>query len=310
MCVNHLIVNNTSRRKSCVVLCSSNSKGVPPFVENPIEPSLETDSSFMFVKKHLKSTPKLRKDIRSRVFDNKRALDDDGCSENNTLSSIVRPVDSRIPVFDNKPRIMTVEESPHETTSSLVFDNKRTLNNGECFENNTGILPLTLIFDNKLDKNSLNNVIALAKHIGAILISSDSMEWELSPDLIECYIHDATISLGHDVKYDANTFDKMELRSFQPINWELNDQQLLSGRSFDELITTASVPLRLKGETADQLRASFRNQGSRHLAIDILSVGQRVCTNKDFKPNGAPKLRTVHRTTRCARYAIMPYLKW
>jgi len=146
---------------------------------------------------------------------------------------------------------------------------------------------LTLCFGNNLvSNNSLSGVIALAGNMASLLTSNSSMEWDLSPNHVDMYIRDATLSLGLDFKYDATTFDELELKQFLPHNWETNDQKLIAGSNLDELITIASAPLRLKGESAEQLRTSFRQQSGCHKVIDILNVGQRICTGPDFRPNG------------------------
>ena len=233
--------------------------------------------------------------------DNNNIITHDRCSDNNTSP------DSRIPVSDNKPLTMSVDESSPNSRIPVSDNKPLTMSVDESSPDSripvSDNKPLTMLFEESFhgpakqavsdnrraldsDINSLSDVIELTKYMSHILISSDSIERELSTDIVNMFILNATISLGHDVSYDATTFEKLNLRQFQPAIWESNDQRLLGGTSLDELIQVASAPLRLKGEDANRLRESFRGQSGRHLAIDILSVGQRVCTGPGFKPNG------------------------
>jgi len=78
---------------------------------------------------------KSKKGIRSRVFDNKHALSNNDCFDNNIPPPVPRLTDSRTKVFDNKPNIVSVEEPESERAGNHVFENKRA-DYGECFENN------------------------------------------------------------------------------------------------------------------------------------------------------------------------------
>jgi len=133
----------------------------------------------------------------------------------------------------------------------------------------------------------LLEVLKLAELMASVLLftSCDSVKWELTPDQVSTFISQATESLGLDVIYDTNTFESMGLKEFTSANWEINDSQLISGTHLDTILSVASSPLRLRGESAEQLRHSFRKH-SCHKAIDILNVGQRVCTPPSFRPNG------------------------
>jgi hypothetical protein len=137
--VNQLNVNNTSSRESCNFLCPPNCNLT---VRKSNKPFLESDSRISVfdnkpVQMSVEEPPlKSKKGIRSRVVDNKYALDNNECFDNNIPPPVPWLTDSHTKVFD-KPNIVSVEEPESERAGNHVFVENKRADNGECFENNT-----------------------------------------------------------------------------------------------------------------------------------------------------------------------------
>ena len=147
--------------------------------------------------------------------------------------------------------------------------------------------------DLHLNAESMAEMPQTTELLRRILLGSN-IDWQMTPDIVNDILKKATASLGHDIIYDTTTLENMILERFSKRAWCENDKLLNEGTNLHTIITNASQHLRFNGKPEQQLLEYLKGIPNRRRVVNIGGVGQRVCKNSNFKPNGGLESKVLH----------------
>ena len=116
------------------------------------------------------------------------------------------------------------------------------------------------------------------------------MEMVFTEDRIRAMLETASALVGLPVIYDDALFSSLNLDEINMKDFTTNDDLLRAGMTLEQIIEPNLVPLRLKGQSAAELRQTFQDLPSVEKVIDVLSVGSRPFMIPAFVPNGCAEV--------------------